>query len=100
MSEDEKCLKKKKMNKFDAVIEARIREKAKKTENLFYKEFEQLLYKYGFNRNVIFKGMEIYNSSEEKSDWRDLSFEVIVKNETEQFMNELSRLEYYFNGNN
>ena len=86
------------MNKsrFDSVLEERIIQKAKRTEEKFYKEFEDLLCRYGLDRNVIFYGMRHYRSEEKKEDWQSRSFEVFVKRATENFMNQLSRIEHYF----
>lgn len=89
------------MKKFNEVLERRISLKADQTEDQFYREFEQLLNKYGLSRSVIFHGLEgVYEKPEDKRDeWRDRVKEVFIGKETEKFLSELNRLEGYFNNN-
>lgn len=88
------------MSKFSKALETQIKNKAEKQYEVFWKEFESLLNKYGLPRNVIFDGLRgNFSKPEDKGGdgWQKRVFEVFEKNETEKFVSELFRLESYFN---
>lgn len=86
---------------FSDVLEKRIKERANKNYDMFWKEFESFLYKYHLKREVIFKGLEgAYSKQGDiKSDWRDAVKDIFIQTETEKFISEINRLENYFNQN-
>lgn len=88
------------MNKFSEILEKQIKNKAELEYQKFRKELEALLNKNGLPRDVIFDGLRGHFSRETpktENSWNDRVIDIFIKNETNKFLNELLRLEGYFN---